>query len=110
MILFRPKTEKCVAENKLFLSPKKCSLWRSHQNEFFPIHRYFLKRRGIKRKRICSTVYMYNSLYMFIKLAETDFESGHDSTILVREGTRGIILEGAHQKRNGFYSTDRPHQ
>ena len=42
------------------------------------------------------------------KLTETDFDSGQDSTILVRERTRRRILEGASKKRKGIllYKTD----
>ena len=36
-----------------------------------------------------------------VKLSDTDFESGQDSTILVRERTRGTKLEGAYKKRKG---------
>ena len=36
-----------------------------------------------------------------VKLSDTDFESGQDSTILVRERTRGTKLEGAYKKRRG---------
>ena len=35
------------------------------------------------------------------KLTETDFESKQDSTVLVRERTRGSKLEGADKKRKG---------
>ena len=37
-----------------------------------------------------------------VKLTESDFESGQDSTILVRERTRGSKLQGAYQKRKRF--------
>ena len=36
-----------------------------------------------------------------VTLSDTDFESGQDSTILVRERTRGTKLEGAYKKRKG---------
>ena len=36
-----------------------------------------------------------------MKLTETDFESGQDSAILVRERTQGTKLEGAYKKRKG---------
>ena len=39
------------------------------------------------------------------KLTETDFESGQDSAILVRERTRGSRLEGAFKKKKGTEHT-----
>ena len=37
-----------------------------------------------------------------VKMTESDFESGQESTILVRERTRGSKLQGAFQKRKGI--------
>ena len=36
-----------------------------------------------------------------IQLSDTDFESGQDSTIMVRERTRGTKLEGVYKKKKG---------
>ena len=44
-----------------------------------------------------------------IKLTETDFESGQDSAILVRERTRGSKLEGAYKKKKGTLLEETEH-
>ena len=43
------------------------------------------------------------------KLTETDFESGQDSAILVRERTRGSRLEGAFKKTKGTLLEETKH-
>ena len=44
-----------------------------------------------------------------VKLTETDFESGQDSAILVRERVRGSTLECAYKKKKGSLLTQSEH-
>ena len=52
-------------------------------------------------KKLPMNSFRYISEPQAMKLDETDFESGQDSTILVRERSRGTKLEGAFKKRKG---------
>ena len=52
-------------------------------------------------KKLAINPFRYNLEPQAMKLDKTDFESGQDSTILVREQSRRTKLEGALKKRKG---------
>ena len=52
-------------------------------------------------KKLVVNLFKSISDHPTVDLKDTDFESGQDSTILVRERKRGTRLEGAYKKRKG---------
>ena len=78
------------------------------KNAKYPYERYTGKEPNTVKRLVKNQGNTISGSQDF-KLKETDFESGQDSTILVRERVRGSQLEGAYKKRKGTLLSQSEH-